>query len=316
MIERFRISRPLLAIGLLLVLGGPIVAMSSIMQAAIHEQWGRVTRMKHLLETDPQGYCVEAGMAPSSDPCADFLRQESDDVALYAQETIHRFPLIGAHQSLVGLGGTVAGFAATAPGAMVAFALSSAYTASEWSRGTIGPLLARDPRRARFVAIRSLVTWAEVVAIMLAVWAILACAIPLMRLVYELPPSPASLNMTDFAVRQMPRAILALGAWSALATGVALFARSALTTILVGVSVIAMSLALSGVEATYRFTPAYVVGSWMDLSQPNAMVDHLWTNAFPGPPLSSAASGLILAGSTVLVLGVAISVFRRSPVPA
>lgn len=311
---RLRLSRSVL-VAAFVVLAGSVASMSSILQSTIHWQWGEVGRLEAALR-DPEGFCLEAQITPGTLACTDSVSRERGAVAAYHRDTVNRFPLIAAHQSPIGLAGIVAGFSATVPGALAVFILASSITAGDWSRRTIGPLIARDPRRARHAFRRFLVTWGSALAVAAAVWLVLVLALPLARSVYHLPPSPRGLDMGSFAARLVPRAILAIGLWSALGTFLAIVVRTPLGTFLSGVSLLAVGLAGAGVPATYRFSPAYYVGGWMEVAGADLMAAHLWTSTFPQPLPSPLSSGAALATLLlVLVTGGALAL-RRIPVPA
>jgi hypothetical protein len=312
--EFLRLRRPL-APAVALVLLGAILVLFSVVQAAAHRQWARASEALELLGSDPGAYCADFGFDPSTAECEAFLRVEAEVQREYRRDTIHRFPVVSAQHDPVGVGGVAAGLLTTAPGALAMLAVSAGYTAGEWTRRTMGWLIARDPRRIRLVLLRFSMTWLVGVALIVAVWLALIAMIPLFRWIYDLPPAPAGIDFSDFAIEQAIRAVPVLGVYAAIGTAAAFLTRTPLAAFLTGVFFLALGVAVSSVVPWHRFSVGYLVGGWMRFSPDNLLVDHLWVDTFPGRMAGDVSLALGLAGTTAVALAVASLVARRSAVP-
>ncbi len=314
MSELLRLRRPLVGV-VAVVLLGAILILFSVVQAAAHRQWVRATEALELLENDPQAYCKDFDIDPSSAECEAFIREEARVQSLYRRDTIYRFPLVSAQHDPLGVGGVAAGFLTTAPGVLAMLVVSAGYTAGEWTRRTMGWLIARDPRRVRMVFVRFIVTWLIGVVLIAVVWLALLAMIPLFRALYELPPPPEGLDFSAFALERVMRSVAVLGVYAAIGTAASFVTRTPLAAFLVGTFVLAAGVAVSSVVPWHRISVGYLVGGWMEFSPDNLLVDHLWVDAFPGRMTSDLSLAIGLAATAVAALAVASLVARRSAVP-
>lgn len=315
MIELLRLRRPLFGFTAL-ILVAIVLVLFSITQAAAHRQWTRVEEALNLLQSAPDRYCVEFGIEAPSSACEDFLREERKVQEQYRLDTIERFPLVAAQQDALGVGGIAAGFVTTAPGAVAMMAMAAGYIGGEWNRRTMALLLARDPRRLRMVFLRFVVVWLMGLATLAITWIGLIAVLPLFRFLYHLPPPPGGVEFSTFALEQVLKAAGVLGVYAALGTAAAFIAKNAFSAFLAGAFVLALAVAVSPVAPWHRLSAAYLVGQWMGFAPANLLVDHLWVDAFPGPPPSDLMVGLGMIATIAVALALAAIIFRRTTVPA
>jgi hypothetical protein len=203
-------------------------------------------------------------------------------------------PLAEAQQDPIGVGGVVAGFIASLPGAIVIAGLAGAFLGGEWSSRTIAGVLARDPRRVRFVLVKFLSLWCLGIALMLASWVGLIALGPLLRAIYQVPPGPRSFDMGAFTLEQLLRAVVVVGVYASIGTLAAVIARNPLGTFGISFGFVVAGLVAARSTETYPLSLGYWVGSWMGYERATLLDDHVWIDsaAFRGS-VAGALAGLV-----------------------
>lgn len=247
--------------------------------------------------------------APVGPECDRAVEEELRGARQFLREVSELYPLGHVALDPVGVGGMVAGLMASLVGAVAVSAIAAAHVAGEWTYRTIRIIVAKDPRRARFVLARFGAVWAAGIGLLLAAWAVLALAGPLLRLAYEAPP-PAGIDPGGYAIEQVLRAVVALGFFAAVGTALAVVIRNPLGTLGAMLAFIFLALIASAWRTTFRASPATWIGAWMGFLPERLWGDHVWVDQFPlvdpdpalRPDPAVALVALVATGGLALAL--------------
>ena len=243
--------------------------------------------------------------------CSSESLRDLANVTRHLREVSELYPLGHVGLDPIGVGGMVAGLMASLVGAIAVPAVAAAHVAGEWTHRTIRIVLAKDPRRTRFVLVRFVTVWAAGIGLLLTAWAALALAHPLLRLAYEAPP-PAGIDPGAYAVEQSLRAVVALGFFAAVSTALAVVIRNPLGTLGAMLTFIFLALIASAWRTTFRASPATWIAAWMGFLPGRLWGDHVWVDRFPlvdpdpalRPNPTVALVALVVTGGLALALAV------------
>ncbi|MGY6018620.1 hypothetical protein [Streptomyces spinosirectus] len=223
-----------------------------------------------------------------------------------------------------GAGSETAGLMASLPGALVVSLLAGGHVGGEWSGRTIKSLLTQCGRRRRVLAAKGASVWLAAVAVMVADWAALAAAGPLIARADHLPPAAApALHTLTHSAGQSCRALLVLALFAAVGVLASVLTRSAVGTLGSCAAVYVGLLATASLPGLGRWTPATWVQDWMGFgagqSSITALPDNFWSRFFTasGSVPSHAVIGAeaaALGGIAALCAWGAAVRFRRSDV--
>ena len=214
-------------------------------------------------------------------------------------DAVHRirFMWAAATQDPIGVGALVSGHAASLLGALAVSVIAAVNVAGEWTTGTVGVILARDPRRVRFVIRRFLFVLFAGVAVVLAAWVMIALLGPLYRALYDVPA--AAQGFSTVSARAFAKAVFILGMYSALGTLAGVIVRRPLGAFGLSGAFVAGTLLASRFEALCPGLPSCWVTTVMEYQREEAMARHVWisgSSAVVGPTLAWAAiSGFAIA---------------------
>jgi ABC-type transport system involved in multi-copper enzyme maturation permease subunit len=262
--------------------GGLIAAITSFSQSNAAQQL-TIARYSYDQVANPdsiQELCDFLGEAVGP-RCDAARRQELRFEERLLRDTTSQYELAAAMQSPLGVGGVAAGLVASLVGIVVLAAIGASHVAGEWTVGTIKPLLARDPRRSRFVLVKFLSVCICGVAVLVVVWSVLAALGPFFRHAYSVPPAPSSFNASTYTLGQVSRALVVIVAISALVTMASVTIRSPLGSFGLAIAIVVSGLVATGWQASFRFAPGYWIGAWMRFRADNAWADHVWVDRFP-----------------------------------
>jgi hypothetical protein len=292
-----------------------ITILLSIYASTAHRQW-RTAKDNLALARAPAYDVCAALELPLGPECLELRRLELSEAHQFIESTESRFRLAEAQQDPLGVGGVVAGFMASLPGAIVMAGLAGAFVGGEWSSRTIAGVLARDPRRMRFVLVKFLSQWCLGIALMLAAWALLAALGPFLRALYQVPPGPPSFDIGAFTLEHLLRAIVVIGVYASVGTLAAVIARNPLGTFGFSFGFVVAALIFGGIPATYPLSLGYWVGVWMGYHRVDMLADHVWIDRYPTLDLSLVRPAIGLVVFAVLLLIVAAASMRRAEVYA
>jgi hypothetical protein len=161
--------------------------------------------------------------------------------------------------------GTVAGgMLASLPGVVVIALLAGGHIGAEWSGRTIRTMLTHEGRRGRVLLAKWASLWLASVGVMLACWAALAVAGPVLSSSAHLPHTTGGLWAgTATGAVQVGRALAILALFSGLGVAAASLTRNAVGTIAVVVGVAVVALMVGAVGSTAQWTPATSIQAWM-----------------------------------------------------
>jgi hypothetical protein len=186
--------------------------------------------------------------------------------------------------------GTVAsGMLASLPGVLVVALLAGGHVGSEWSGKTIRTVLTHESRRWRVLIAKWASLWLGSAGVMIACWAALAVAGPLLASAGHLPHAhQGSWGGLGAGAGQVGRALLVLALFAALGVSAATLTRNTVGTIaaVVGVAVVALMVGELGSAA--QWTPATSIQAWMHF---DAGLGYLPTNYWSRFLSSGAALG-------------------------
>ena len=293
-------------------------------------------------------YCANLAPAECDAAIAQEIRWNDD----FGRELVRDHAYGAATQRPIGALGVVMGWLSSLLGVVLAAALAAVLIGGEWASGTARVRLARTPRRLDFVAVKFASVLIALVALAGVLWLSLAAAGPVLRQLYDVPPTAEGWSAGHYAEVQAGRGLVVLTAYAGLATGVALLVRSSLAsfavTCMVGLAAIGSSAAkgappsrssnagMPGALIATRFparidkvpaakgaldySPGFWVASWMRYATNGAWRDHVWPDTFPmgnagdPVPLDPALGLLGLLGALLVGALITVAVFARRDV--
>lgn len=262
------------------------------------------------LNTGPTAEVCEYVYNGTPRSCEEALRERRSVSQAWILELRRNYVLRGAIGDPLGAGGIAAGFIASTPGALMLAALAGAHIAGEWSEGTAAPRFARDGRRSAFVLGKFFSLVAAALLALGLVWAALLVAGPVLVRATSMPPPEVGFEPQAYLISQLPRSIIVIAFFSAVATAIAVAARRPLLTLVVmaGVLVVASASALSRGAA---WAPASWVASVMGFRPSGMLADHVWADR--GQSTDWRVASIALSLATALLVLVAMASLRRDP---
>lgn len=218
-------------------------------------------------------------------------------------------------ESPIGAGATAAIVFATVPGATVAFLLTAAHVAAEWSDRTLKLTLLRDCRRWRFLVRKTVSSWLVVVGCLLLAWLVLALAAPFFHAADPLNGvADPGYGLADVLVA-LAKATLALAGFTTMGVVVAVVSRSVLGTVVGCLGLLTASFFADHFALLTPFTLPYWVTGLLHLQAGALAMPLLWVSAFSGTPAASTLDGVVgVVALIVTASTVAIAVFSRQDV--
>ena len=251
------------------------------------------------------------GNARSSIVSPDVPRSCATDPTPQCQQllVIARHGAVLAHrQEMPGrVGEVAAGMLASMPGVVLVALLAGAHVGGEWSGRTIRTVLTHEGRRVRVLGAKWLSLWLAMVAIMVACWAALAVAGPLLGSLYRLPATGTPL-FAGFAssASQFARGTLVLGLFALIGVMAGVLTRNTVGTIAVVVGAVVVFLIVGGIASLARWSPATSVQAWMGFTFNGAFLPtNFWSRFERGAVhLTSMAGflGLLATGAVAAII--------------
>jgi ABC-type transport system involved in multi-copper enzyme maturation permease subunit len=159
---------------------------------------------------------------------------------------------------------------ASLPGVLVIALLAGGHIGGEWSGKTIRTMLTNEGRRGRVLVAKWVSLWVASAGVMLACWAALAVAGPVLSSSAHLPHTAGGLWAgTGIGFVQVGRALAILALFSGLGVAAATLIRNAVGTIAVVVGVAVVALMVGAVGSTAQWTPATSIQAWMHFDSGN-----------------------------------------------
>jgi ABC-type transport system involved in multi-copper enzyme maturation permease subunit len=276
----------------------------------------------HNAAADAQGVdrtlpsCAAQGITLAQD-CARTMAGERARLAFILAEPRQVAEQVGP----IAAGAEAAGLMASLPGALVIALLAGGHAGGEWSGRTIKNLLLQHGRRWQVLTAKLVSLWIAGVAVMLACWAALALAGPVITKLDHLPSSRLTITSAlAQAGGQAGRALLVIAAFAAIGLLAAVLTRGSVGTMAATAGAIIVMLLLTAIPGIAGWAPAIWVQGWMrfpaGLASVTSLPANFWSRFISA---SGAAPGQVagLAGVTGLLLAclaIAIAVFRRADV--
>ena len=206
------------------------------------------------------------------------------------------------------VGTVAAGMLASMPGVLVVALLAGGHVGAEWSGRTIRSLLTHERRRWRVLLVKWVSLWLAAVGCMLACWAALAAAGPVLSAVAHLPGNDLPWwDGTGATLVQLGRAAAVLAVFAAVAVAAATVTRNVVGTIAATIGLVAVTL-MVGASATLRpWTPASSVQAWMGFGAHGGYLPTSYWSRFldDGAALGTARAVLGLLASAAVAAVVA-----------
>ncbi|HCB06744.1 MAG TPA: hypothetical protein PLZ93_11670 [Nocardioides sp.] len=261
-------------------------------------------------------YCANLAPAECDAAIAQEIRWNDD----FGRELVRDHAYGAATQRPIGALGVVMGWLSSLLGVVLAAALAAVLIGGEWASGTARVRLARTPRRLDFVAVKFASVLIALVALAGVLWLSLAAAGPVLRQLYDVPPTAEGWSAGHYAEVQAGRGLVVLTAYAGLATGVALLVRSSLASFAVTCMVGLAAIGSSAAKGALDYSPGFWVASWMRYATNGAWRDHVWPDTFPmgnagdPVPLDPALGLLGLLGALLVGALITVAVFARRDV--
>jgi ABC-type transport system involved in multi-copper enzyme maturation permease subunit len=204
------------------------------------------------------------------------------------------------------IGHVAAGMLASLPGLALIALVAGGHWGGEWGLRTIGQLLSRQGRRGMVLAAKWLTIWSAGVATMLACWAVLALAGPLIAAAAGLPSTHAGLlaGLASSAAAIL-RAVAVLGLFSAVGTAAGAIGRGQLATTALTAGVFLLALLLAGIATIGKASPASYVQAWMGFAGNGYLPTNFWSRFGGSGQHLGQLAGLAGMGITAAVAGLA-----------
>ncbi|MCE7082806.1 hypothetical protein [Streptomyces sp. ST2-7A] len=302
----------LLPVGLLVLLVTGAVFQARAVQDVAHSNLDQVrTGMAHLT---PEG-CAEdtAGLPPDAGVSPEVFHRECVEnlprtIEMYRNIEVG-FTATAEHlapaQHPVGTVGASFGWLATVPGLVAIILLAAYFTAGEWSRGTVVPLLLHEQRLWRLLSAKTavLLVWSLLTAAVmsLALWALAALHT---RRAHPLHDMVSDAEVRAYTLQRAGVGLLVLAITCVASVALAAALRSPLRSSLAGV----LLLGLVTLPIT-AWSPGAILADGLELKPYLNAWDHVWTT-----PLGTSVPASIRALPwVVLLLGVVWHGWRVRP---
>jgi hypothetical protein len=228
---------------------------------------------------------------------------------------------VAAQLNPVAAGAEAAGLMASIPGALALALLAGGHIGGEWSGRTMKNLLTQHGRRWQVLAAKLVSLWLAGVGLLVASWAALAAAGPILAHLDHLPDPHESLGAAaSLAGSQAARALLVLAAFAAIGLLAAVATRNTIGTTATTAGVIVAMLVVAALPRLGSWTPATWVQGWMGFPAGQASITALPANFWSrfitaGGTAPSQLLGLTgLAGLLAGCAAGALWVFHRAEV--
>jgi ABC-type transport system involved in multi-copper enzyme maturation permease subunit len=260
----------------------PLSALASFYSANAHSQLQIAeTGYEQIANPSSEEELCQFLGEPVGVRCDERRREELGFARDFLKEVSVLYPLGRAAQDPLAVGGIVAGLMASLLGFVVVGGVAAAHVAGEWNHGTVKPLLARDPRRIRFVVSKFVTTWTAGIGLLAIGWAGMASLTPLFRQQYDVPPDPPGFSPGEYAGGQLVRAVIVIGVIAALGTAAGVLVRNPLGSFGLVLGIVFVSLAGAAWRSTFKVSVGYWVAAWMRFRPDTSWGDHLWVDRFP-----------------------------------
>lgn len=202
------------------------------------------------------------------------------------------------------IGHVAAGMLASLPGLVLIALVGGAHWGGEWGLRTIRQLLSRQGRRGLVLLAKWITIWSAGIVTMVACWAVLALAGPLIAASAGLPAGHAGL-WTGFAssAAAVGRAALVLGLFSAVAVAAGTIGRGQLATAAITAGVFVLALLLAGIASLGRLSPASFVEAWMRFPASGYLPTNFWSRFTGGGQHLGEVAGLAGIAVTAAIAG-------------
>lgn len=192
------------------------------------------------------------------------------DAHRQTQDALAQGVVVGATQHPAGALGLAARLMASTLGALVMFIIAGAHTGGEWTLRTLKDVLARDPRRYRFVLLKIGSLWAAGLWLVLCAWLGLVLMGLVTRHVWPLPQPSSQAATWLWAGRQVLRALPVLLLFATVGVCLSVLVRNPLGALFGGLILIVACGFASRFDAIERAVPVVWVGTWMRFSAASA----------------------------------------------
>jgi ABC-type transport system involved in multi-copper enzyme maturation permease subunit len=265
--------------------------------------------------------CAEMGLPAGGPACASAQQQARVRLAAEHSETIADETHVAVQLNPVAAGAEAAGLMASLPGALALALLAGGHVGGEWSGRTLKNVLTQCGHRWRLLAAKLVSLWLAGAGLVVACWAALAVAGPILVKVNHLPNPHQSIgDAASWAGSQAARSLLVLAAFAVIGVLAAVLTRGTIGTMATSAGIFLAMLVAAALPGAGRWTPATWVQGWMGfgvgirafMTLPN----NFWSRFIsadakpPGHLLGLAG----LAGTLAVCAVVAVAVFRRADV--
>jgi hypothetical protein len=218
-------------------------------------------------------------------------------------------------------GAEAAGLMASLPGVLAIALLAGGHVGGEWSGRTLKNVLTECGHRWRVLAAKLVSLWLAGAGLVVACWAALAVAGPLVVRADHLPdPHRPVAEAAGWAGSQAARALLVLAVFAAVGVLAAVVTRGTVGTMATSAGIFVMMLVAAALPGTGRWTPATWVQGWMGFAAGVGSITPLPSNfwsrfisADSSPP--GHVLGLTgLVATLAVCAALALTLFRRADV--
>jgi hypothetical protein len=238
------------------------------------------------------------------------------DAHQQTRDALAQAVVVGATQHPAGALGLAARLMASTLGALIMFIIAGAHTGGEWTLRTLKDVLARDPRRYRFVLLKIGSLWAAGLWLVVCAWLGLVVMGLVTRHVWPLPQPSSQATTWLWAARQLLRALPVLLLYATVGVCLSVLVRNPLGALFGGLILIVACGFASRFDAIERAVPVVWVGTWMRFRAASAPESYLLDHPLSANesvligPLPSLV-GIVLLAGVVAVVSVAAMKLRR-----
>jgi ABC-type transport system involved in multi-copper enzyme maturation permease subunit len=218
-------------------------------------------------------------------------------------------------------GAEAAGLMASLPGALALALLAGGHVGGEWSGRTLKNLLTQHGRRRHVLAAKLASLWLAGVGLVVACWAALAVAGPILVRVYHLPdPHQSFTEAARWAGSQFARSLLVLAVFAVVGLLAAVLTRGTIGTTATTAGAFVMMLVVATVPSSGTWTPATWVQGWMGFPVGQRSITDLPSNFWSrfihagGSPPSHLLGLWGLVATLAACWALALLTFQRSDV--
>lgn len=198
------------------------------------------------------------------------------------------------------VGRVAAGMFASLPGVVLVALLAGGHWGGEWSDRTIRTLFVREGRRGRVLVAKWVALWVGSILCMLACWAVLGVAGPILTSTYNLPSPEVPLWYgLGASLVAVAHAMVVLALFVAIGVAAGTLARGQLATMAFSAGFMLIALLVARVGGSLAvWSPARFVQDWMRFNSYGYLPTNYWARFVR---VSSGSEPIGLAGMAVYI---------------